>query len=425
MSVSPKISLSQKIAQWRSHHFWVWAYIFFTIVMIVGLFYSRALISIATGALISIAVLHRGFREGFRLFFRQPAAVSLWGIFFAWALSGIVSSDTTTWLEWVRIKLPFIALPFAYSAMPNLRKKQYYSVLYFFFWLSVLAVLLVVGKYLYNFSSVNEIYKQGQVMSTPIMYVRFSIIIAFAAMTGIYLWKERFFLRFAWEKTATLIGVLLLIIFLHVLATRSGLLALYSAALGWLVQHIITHKNRRQALLLAFTLLLLPIVTYFVFPSFQNKVQYSLWDWEMYRKNDPTFKTSDYCRLVSVEVGLKLIKQNPILGVGAGDLHTEVMKTYDQYYPQMQEKERFLPINEWIFVWAATGLVGFVLFAWAIFFPLFYKKNYRYSLLLAFYLILLSNFIGENTIEHQIGYSFYLVFLLWMLRRPALKQTEN
>ncbi|MBK8444076.1 MAG: O-antigen ligase family protein [Sphingobacteriales bacterium] len=147
-------------------------------------------------------------------------------------------------------------------------------------------------------------------------------------------------------------------------------------------------------------------------PSFKNRVNYLRWDMEMYQQQDKEHRSTDYRRLVSLEIGWRLFEEYPYLGTGAGDYWEQAVAIYKSDYAHMSEKDWLTPHNQLLLELSATGIVGGVVFMTALLYPLLYARRYRHFLFLTFYLILFANFIGETPIELQIGQAFFLVLLV-------------
>lgn len=383
-------------------------------VVCVGLFFSRALVSIGTWMIIGNAILLPNLKQNLRAFFKNKAALAVTGIFFIALFSGLYSENVAVWWGRVQTKLPFLMLPYAFSVIKPPSLKQFRGILYFFFALTVFTSLGVLINYFFNFDAINTTYSQGQIIPTPIIYVRFSLMVVFAFVVGAYLWLKNYELRWRWERVFIKIGTIFLFVFTHILAVRTGLLALYLLIGLGLFYYIFTQKRYVLGSTIAMVILALPLMSYQLIPSFQNKVHYMKWDLEQYFKGNQNQMASDYMRLVSIESGLKVMKTNSVLfGAGYGDLRTEMDKIYAAEYPTIPKK--LLPHNQFVFAMAATGLVGLVVLIISVFFPLFYRDNYKNLLFLAFHLIILSSFIAETPIELQIGHTFYLIFLLLMM----------
>ena len=90
-------------------------------------------------------------------------------------------------------------------------------------------------------------------------------------------------------------------------------------------------------------------------------------------------------------------------------MYQEIDKVFRTKYPEF--KQTHMPHNQFLFVAAGTGLAGLGLFCIALFYPLFYRKNYRNDLMLAFYTISLTAFMIEHSIENSLGVGFFVFFL--------------
>ena len=114
----------------------------------------------------------------------------------------------------------------------------------------------------------------------------------------------------------------------------------------------------------------------------------------------------------SIFNGLRLAQLHPFVGVGIGDLHQEMQLMYEQYQPNMPQDYRFPPINQIVTILASYGVLGLAFFLFCLFYPLYYRQNYRDYFFLCFYVVLVSSFLGETPMELQIGKSLYLYFAL-------------
>jgi len=65
-------------------------------------------------------------------FISNKAYLAVTVFFFLILTTGIYSSDTSYWLERLRIKLPFLLLPFAFASIPQMKEREYLSILYFY-----------------------------------------------------------------------------------------------------------------------------------------------------------------------------------------------------------------------------------------------------------------------------------------------------
>ena len=133
---------------------------------------------------------------------------------------------------------------------------------------------------------------------------------------------------------------------------------------------------------------------------------------------------SDGNRLLSIKLGLEIGNVNPILGIGIGDLEKEIFSKYENNYPEILPEVRLTPHNQYVYVYAACGAIGLLLFLISTLYPLFSKESYSNYLFLSIYIILLSSFLSEATIENQLGTAIFITFYfrknIYLFIKPSL-----
>jgi O-antigen ligase len=380
--------------------------------IVAGMFVSRAMPSIAMIAMVGYAVLMSDPRKSFSLFFHDAVLVALWGVFLIYLLSGLNScEDKGFLLERIRLKLPFLALPVAFTALKNkISQKQFLSSLYFFLLLVVVTSLTICFSFYKDFSDILKAYAEGRVIETPFNHIRYSLMVSFGIVIGFYLFTKKFFLRYPWEQWIILAATIFLIYFLHLLAVRSGIVALYLCGIYMIFYFIFRIKNFKTALLLVVMIISVPLMAYFTMPSVKARMNYMKFDLEQLFLFQNASGLSDAGRILSIEKGMELFREYPLTGVGIGDLRVEMKKKLDAA-PQ-HPQDLLLPHNQFVFVAAGTGIFGLIIFCIAVILPLARKKYLKNWLFVCFHIIILSSFFTEATIEEQMGTSFYLTFLL-------------
>ena len=324
-------------------------------------------------------------------------------------VSALWSEDTAYTLERLRIKLPFLVLPFAFASMPALRKREIFTILYFLLVMMSIISIYVLLNFLVNFDAAMDNLGKGGHLTTPSNHIRFSLTVALAIVSGLALWVEKFYMRQTIERH--IIGGLtfFLFIFIHLLSVRSGIMALYLALFVLGVHYIFLHKKYLAGVAGILGLIALPFIAYQTIPSFKLKVDYARWDYLQFRQGiGANYPDSE--RFTSIQIGLKIGNSHPFAGVGAGDLKQVVKKEYEttlegQYHFRM-------PHNQLVTIYAGTGIIGLLFFLAGFFFPLFYQQNFRQPLFLALHAIMFMSFFVENTIENNFGVSLYLFFML-------------
>ena len=349
---------------------------------------------------------NRLFLSSFARLRSYPPYLAVAILFFVCVLSGINSSNTTEWIHQMSLKIPFLAFPIIFLNRPSVSQQEYRNL-----YLCLIAIALVSGihvciNYAMNYEAITYAIGSGQTIPTPTHHTRYSIMVALATLTTVVFYISENNLSPMLRKVVIGIGVLLFI-FLHVLSIRSGLLALYAGVFVLGVNYLL--KERRFILLglFLFTLFLIPVIAYNTITSFYNKVHYTMYDLKM-NKEGKGENYSDSERILSIKTGLNLIKENPILGTGIGDLEDTVRNIYIDDYKKNLVK---LPHNQ--FVLAATGMGALLglLFMISFFTPFIYQRNFTDLFMLSFFIVLTLLCLVEKPLERSNFIAFYGLFV--------------
>ncbi|MBL7826330.1 MAG: O-antigen ligase family protein [Saprospiraceae bacterium] len=352
--------------------------------------------------------------RSFQHLFQQPALALMTLLLLVPAVSAFWSDDLAYWLRVTRVRLPFLVLPWAFANLPRLDQRAYREVLYLLVWWMVLLCIGVGINFLLHFDAILTGLGKGQPVPVPRQHVRFSLVVATAIISGIWLWRQRFFVRYAWERNALAAATGFLFIFIHILSVRSGLVVLYAALVFTVVRYVWQTKKWTVGLLTLASLVVVLWTAVENIPSLRTRLAYMKYDWERYKAKEGE-AYSDSERLTSLEVGWKIWRENPALGCGAGDLLNEVKRITVAEHPDYAKSPK-LPHNQWLHIMASTGLFGLVCSLFGIFAALFTRRKGSRYLFLTFQLMAFITFLFECTIENAIGVAWFLFYTLWFLR---------
>ena len=347
--------------------------------------------------------------------------------FFLVLVSGFWSDDIIFWLKRVQLRLPFLVLPLAFANLPSLNQpskdthtyknqvsqKHVNLLLEFALWVFCATILVVLTNYVFHFEAINKGLGEGRPMPYLKAHITFSIMASFVVMGGIHLWQEDFYWKFPFEKILIRGLTLFLFIGLYVISVRSGLLALYICLIIKLLLVVFREKKYILGITSFLFLLTIPIFAYKNIPSFQQRINYAMWDLGKYQENKPE-TYSDAQRIISYKMGFEVVKNNPVLGVGSGDADAEIVKMYAQMYPNLKYK---MPHNGWLFNAVEVGLVGLIIYIFSFFFVILFKKRYKNDVFLFLNIAMFVGMSVDYTFEGSFGAAFY-VFFICLLSRP-------
>jgi O-antigen ligase len=396
-----------------NHEYVAW---FALVTVLVGLVCSKFLLSIGSLLLIARAVFNPGFFFDFwKALWREKDFLAVFSIFLLFLVTGLWSENQEYFWSRIRMKLPLAGMPIAFLAFRSLGPKVKDYFLYFFFWLTT---GIALGSLLYalgDWNTMVENYGRGQVLATPVHHIRFSLLLVFVMCIGAYFLKKGYKIRWNWERSALIIALVFLFIFLHIFAVRSGLLALYLVLFFFFVKWLVQSKRVFLGLGLALLLGAGAWISYKTIPTLQNKVDYTLYSINKIKNGEDLADLSDSRRWMSLRAGWEIWKENPWFGVGVGDIRDADNAWFAEYYPELSDSG-LLPHNQFLFVATAAGIFGLIWFTIAFLFPFVYHQNYKDDLLVAFGIIVFSSFLAEHTIETQIGTAFFIFPLMILLR---------
>ncbi len=402
-------------------------FIFWCIVLITSLPWSRFLVSVGIWGIVASSFLNwsDGFQNSnikfktktppqyLRPFFKNPILIALTVPFFLVVLSGLWSTDISVWLKRAQLRLPFLVIPLAISNIPNLNKKHVFLLLEVALLTFCTTIAVVLTNYSFHFDEINIALGEGRPMPFLKTHITFSIMASFALMGGLHLWRERYYFRFPFERKLIPALTIFLFIGLHVISVRSGLFATYICLFIKLIELIFKEKKYILGISSFLILMTIPVFAYKNIPSFQQRINYAIWDLGKYQENQiETY--SDAQRIISYKMGWEVVKNNPILGVGAGDAESEIIKSYAQYYPNLGYK---MPHNGWLFNAVEVGLLGLIFYIFSFFFIVFYKKAFQTELFLLLNVAIGVGQTVDYTFEGSFGCAFYVFFICLLSSR--------
>lgn len=201
------------------------------------------------------------------------------------------------------------------------------------------------------------------------------------------------------------------VVCLHLFASRTGLFALYGAGLAVAILQAYHNRKWRKYL---WTIALLPamgIVIVATVPSLKNRYTNTIEDIKAYTNNEDVTHRSLSKRFLVWGFAAKIWSENPMFGVGPGNVKTEILSRYEDSKYRVESSERVSDAhNQFLEAGAGLGILGFstLLFIFATPFA-----SPMRSLLLSLWAILALGMLGESVLERQLGVGFSLLF--WSL----------
>ena len=369
-------------------------------------------------------------KEKFRGFYSTVAVYLLPAFFFLLLLSLIWSENKAAGLDQMGRSVLMLIIPFLLGMDSNIIRDQFriHQILKIYvFGTTVALIFLWINAFVYSVS-----FSDGKIVLSPLVGEWEN---AFYHMAFSFLIHPTYFGMMVLMAAAVCLNeikannlftrspvwpVLLSIIFIGSLFFISSR-AMIGAAIAILICYMIFRISNKRILLVS---LLITIVALFSvaslhprFSNFRNLVtgETGIFSYEQFRKTTDRGKTWQAAYL--------LISENPILGVGIGDVKDTMTRKYRElgFY---SETDHYLNChNQFIESWLATGIIEFLFLGFILIYPIFRIQLHNKFLYGSFLIICLIAFFFESILNRLWGVAFFSIFyLLLTLDKRSFKK---
>lgn len=337
----------------------------------------------------------------------------LWGV--AWiacyALSGLWSDNMSSWSYGLTVKLPILLLPLSFSFVPKFTAKQ----------LSMLTMGIAIMLYgsvaysmYYLLSDIDyyiEQYRIAKVM--PMLghedHIRYSLFNSLFVVWCIFILSK---VDSKLMKRFTVFTVVFFMLYIHVLAVKTGIVILYLFILGWGLYLALSRRNFLGIGLI----ILMAVIAYKAYdyiPTYAKKVDYFVYSMRVLNEGRFDSNYSDIGRLISYDIAINKLREAPITGYGLGDVEQIMAEGYRTMYPNVPDWQKLKPHNQLLMVAMACGIVLTLIFIIWAFYPLKWVKKSRDGFFMfVIWFVMWVPLMVEPTLEIQLGIFVYLIFML-------------
>lgn len=395
--------------------------------IITGMFVSRAMMSIGMILIGLQFFLKPDLADTFKIYYKDKILSLLSLIFICYLLTIFNTDHKAEFWPRLSIKLPLIFMPLGFAALKDMPVRYFKHALYFFLLFSLVTAIISVGMFVIDYEMITESYKHAKVLSNifNISHIRFSLMLVMSVFVAWYLYTEKYSLFYSAERYLILGGGIFILGFIHLLSVRSGLLAFYATCFVITLSSMFLYKKYLLGAALLLLILLMPLVAYYTVPTIQNKIDYMTLDVSRFFKGKGVARWSDGNRLLSIQIGVELGNEHPLTGLGIGDVEKDMSAYYLKNHSDVPKDYHLIPHNQFVYVYAACGLIGLAVFIWVTLYPFFFKSTYRSIVFLALLVSILTSYLSEATLENQLGVCLFTTFYLIGWSCKSSLKTDN
>ncbi|MES2761004.1 MAG: O-antigen ligase family protein [Bacteroidota bacterium] len=153
-----------------------------------------------------------------------------------------------------------------------------------------------------------------------------------------------------------------------------------------------------------------------------------VWEYTKYQRGENPSGHTLTMRLEFWKTACYIMQQQPLLGVGTGDIQDSFNKAYTETNSKLDMVWRLRCHNQYLAIGVAFGFFGLLIFLIYLFYPAIVLRKELHYLYWPFFLIALLSFITEDTLETQSGVTFFIFFqslFLWLASFKENKATKK
>jgi hypothetical protein len=156
-------------------------------------------------------------------------------------------------------------------------------------------------------------------------------------------------------------------------------------------------------------------VNYQKLSSLKARIYETMWEYDDYIHGGDPNGHSLVQRFEYWKTSFNLIRKNPLIGVGTGDINLAFDKEYALEHSRLDKGHRLKSHNQYLSITVTFGILGLIIFLFALIYPMFVNQNYKDYFFVTFWIFIMISMLTEDTIETQVGVSFFIFFFTLFL----------
>lgn len=392
-----------------------------------GLTLSKSLISIGFIGVVIIGIL--SFKKYNLSSSEKKIGLVLVISFMLTSLSLVYTNNFNTSFDKIILKLPLLLIPFAVFSFKNVTENLRHKMIVVFNYAMFLPAVVSVYNYLINKTLFDDLILQSKPLPVEFGYglyhIQFSVLLAAAIVLGVIALLQNTIRnnQMAFWFLLVLVGVN--IVSLHVLSARTGLLSLYAAAFVVIYQYFKKIELKKKITISALVILL-PLLFILFSTSLKNRIFNTYEDLKVTVSGKDANDYSMAMRVAAWYNAFDVIKENPLLGVGVGNVERVLKENFEEFNPQITPQNRKNPHNQFIETAVESGVLNGVLLLMFFGLLLFLKFDKQTKLSLsAIGILFFTACLFESLLERQSTVVGIVMIVAFILGSNTKTDSEN
>jgi O-antigen ligase len=394
-----------------------------------------AINNIVVGIIALYSFFYNSFSEKFDLLRKRKEIVLMVLLFLQHIISALLSKNQQEGFSWVTLRLPLVTFPIIIGLL-YIKKALKDRILYAYAVITAMVVIIcMVTSFIQYFSTgdASLVYNDNftQIIEKQSVYI--------ALLGNLAIFSFGYLLAtnspLIDKKSIVYTCLLFLLVANFLLASRIGIITLYSSIFCFAVWYAIKKKRFIPVIAVVLGVGVIWLLLFNLFPKTLNRFrelaftnyEFSHQGQESHFNNTVTEDqwNGANIRLAVWDCGWELVKQHPVLGVQLGDKVDRLMEIYAARKFDFAYSSRRNLHNTYLDVLVAFGIVGLLLFLFGcLLVPLvqcFHSRDFLGVLAIVTFMLA---FISETYFDRSMGamiFGFFISFIV-SYRPPVIKK---
>jgi len=157
----------------------------------------------------------------------------------------------------------------------------------------------------------------------------------------------------------------------------------------------------------------------------KGRICETIWEAQLYNKTGDANGHSLTQRFEYWKAAAGIIERNPLFGVGTGDLQLAFTEQYEKHGTTLAKEWRLRSHNQYLSIAVGFGCFGLAWFLFSLICPGIWLRRFGSFLYFTFFIVAACSFFTEDTLETQVGVTFYAFFNAFFLFAFPAKEEHN
>jgi hypothetical protein len=154
----------------------------------------------------------------------------------------------------------------------------------------------------------------------------------------------------------------------------------------------------------------------------KGRISEIIWELRVYNNSGEVNGHSITQRFEYWKAACSIISKNPLIGVGTGDVQSAFDRQYEESRSPLSREWRLRSHNQYLTIAVTFGFIGLAWFIFTLIYPALKLGRFSDFLYLSFFVIAAVSFLTEDTLETQVGVTFFAFLNSFLLFTPGRKE---